>query len=563
MASPDPDTFAAWARLVGMGEEQLDLIAAMLLQEQGAFPPDITPTLKARIQDTLSHTWFLTAGDDSPVLTSKGTRPGDPLADLMFAFVLKGVLKDCNTAIRASGLEFSVDTAGILASGSPGSYAIEPSMSWHDDCAFVFVAHSSGDLRAAASHTLHSVEKAFCARGLELSFAAGKTELLLHPLGKGHQNVRQKMFTATEPRVCFLPEVGSITWVRLVRGYTHLGSAVDVTGNVAKDIQRRLSHAREAARPLRKHVFGCPQVPLPTRLMLFRGLVMSRLLHNVGSWVRLTQTNRQSWQGGCISLYRQLLTGKDVTAFFHNPDLCHKLRLPPPLDLLRLERLRLFALVASRGSLDLLRVLEASIADPGCWLTAVLEDIRWLGGLRHTPEATAMARMDISEVFMHCRSRPMLMRSLLRSAWHTSAASCTSLDFERLTVRVQTPYACRICGTVCASKRGLHAHLAAKHSLRLRGRFYARGKTCQCCSKMFSHREKLIKHLVRGSPQCLSWLRLHVQPLTMEEEAALSRCKDNTNAGTGALVRAYVGPAAMVDVLNHDTSELQCIEDYL
>ena len=563
MDRPDPDTFTAWARTVGMGEDHLDLIASMLLQEQSAFPPHLPSFLKARIQDTLSHTWFVTTGDDSPVLTSKGTRPGDPLADLMFAFVLKGVLTECNSAIEEAGLNFCVDTAGVLPSGTPGSYAIESSMSWHDDCAFVFVARSSRGLREAASHTLYSVEKAFSARGLALSFAAGKTELLLHPLGGGHQLVRQQLFTASEPQVCFLPEVGSLTWVRLVRGYTHLGSAVDVTGNVAKDIQRRLSHAREAARPLRKHVFGCPQVPLPTRAMLFRSLVMSRLLHNVGSWVRLTQTNRQSWQGGCISLYRQLLTGQDVTAFFHNHDLCHKLRLPPPLALLRFERLRLFALVACRGSVDLLRVLEAGIGDSGCWLSAVSEDIQWLGGLRQTPDTATLCRMDISEAFLHCRQRPTLMRSLLRAAWHIAAVDCQSQDFERLAIRVQAPHTCRMCGTVCASKRGLHAHLAAKHALRLRGRFYAKGRVCQCCSKLFSHREKLIKHLVRGSPQCLSWLRLHVQPLTMEEEATLSRSKDPAGAGTGALVRAYVGQGVPVEILSPDTVEPQCIEDYL
>ena len=354
-ACPDPARFAAWARSVGIGEEQLDLIASTLLAEQASFPAGMAPYLQARIQDTLSHTWFLTVGDESPVLTSKGTRPGDPLADLMFAFVLKGVLQECNKGIRAAHLDFSVDTAGILPSVAPGTYALEPSLSWHDDCAFVFTSSSAATLREAASETLYLVERAFSARGLTLSFAPGKTEVVLHPLGKGHQLARRSLFTAEAPAVCFLPEVGSTTWVRLVRGYTHLGSMVDVTGNVSKDIQRRLSHAKEAARPLLKQVFGCPQVPLPVRSMLFRSLVLSRLLHNVGSWVHLTQTNCQAWQGGCITLFRRLLTGSDVTAFFHNHDLCHKLRLPPPLNLLRFERLRLFALVACRGSLDLLR----------------------------------------------------------------------------------------------------------------------------------------------------------------------------------------------------------------
>ena len=124
-------------------------------------------------------------------------------------------------------------------------------------------------------------------------------------------------------------------------------------------------------------------------------------------------------------------------------------------------------------------------------------------------------------------------------------------------------HTCRRCGTSCTSKRGLHAHLAVKHSLRLRGGFYAKGHVCQCCSQHFSHREKLIQHLVRGSPQCLNWLRRHVQPLTIEEEQTLSRNRPSLQAGTGDLVRAYVGPAADIELVNSELVEPNCIEDYL
>ena len=101
LGNSDPGQFATWARSVGMGEDHLDLIAAMLLQDGESFPQHIPAFVRARIQDTLSCTWFLTSGDDCPVLTSKGTRPGDPLADLMFAFVLTGILRDCNEGILA------------------------------------------------------------------------------------------------------------------------------------------------------------------------------------------------------------------------------------------------------------------------------------------------------------------------------------------------------------------------------------------------------------------------------------------------------------------------------
>ena len=291
--------------------------------------------------------------------------------------------------------------------------------------------------------------------------------------------------------------------------------------------------------------------------MLFRSLVLSRLLHNTGSWDHLTQTNRQAWQGGCITSYRQLLTGQDVTAFFHILDLCHKLRLPPPADLLRFERLRLLALVASRGNATLLRILEAVVGDKGCWLTAAKEDLQWLVRLRPTPAAAMLGRFGLSEVFGHLPDHRQLMKTLLRAAWSIAAVNCCETDFERLAVRPHVQHTCRLCGASCASKRGLDADLAAKHSLRLRGRFHAKGQVCQCCPKHFSHREKLIKHLVRGSPQCLNCLRRHVQPLTIEEE------QPSLTAGTGDLARAYVGPAADIELVNSELVEPNCIEDYL
>ena len=561
---PSAESFVTWGRELGLDEDQLDLIVVTLMQDSCQLSTHLSPFLSSRIADTLSATWFSVTGDSCPVITSRGTRPGDPLADLMFAFILSGVLKDCNAAISHARLAVTVHTGGVLPGVEVGEVLLESSVSWHDDCVFLFQSADASSLRADASVVARLVAKTFQSRGLDLAYAKGKTELLLNPKGPGHQQARRVLFVPQDPAICFLPDVGVIQWVRLVRDYTHLGSDIDVTGRLRSDIRRRIGFAKAASSPLKRRVFGCRQIPLPVRRTIFRSLVLSRATHNIGAWSFMNLSSKQAWQGGCITLYRHLLCGAEVTGRFHNAALCKKLGLPPPLALIRFERVRLLSLTAQRGFTSLLQILEASIGDRHCWLTVALSDLQWLIRLRPTPAARSLQDLDLASLFGRLRDQPNLVATLVSKAWHLISQDCTEADFVRVQVETKEVMVCKMCGTTCQSRRGLHAHMALKHTLRLRGRFYARGRVCQCCNKTFSNRERLIKHLVRGRPSCLRWLQCHAQPLTADEEAALSKsCRSKGKPSTADLCRAYTGPSTPLVLRQEDARDPFCIEDFL
>ena len=139
------------------------------------------------------------------------------------------------------------------------------------------------------------------------------------------------------------------------------------------EVRRRIGEAAAAGKPLRRHVFGNKGVPLRVRVILFRSLVLSRLLHNSGSWPPLQKGEAKVWQGGVLRLYKLLLTGPDAAHDAHITAgaLCQAVGLPSPVQLLHFERAHLLYQLAVRDCQPVLALLEAGLGSPRCWLSAV------------------------------------------------------------------------------------------------------------------------------------------------------------------------------------------------
>ena len=52
----------------------------------------VSPHVERLVHDTMSHTFFTVEGIDSPVATHLGTRPGDPIGDLLFNLTMSKIL---------------------------------------------------------------------------------------------------------------------------------------------------------------------------------------------------------------------------------------------------------------------------------------------------------------------------------------------------------------------------------------------------------------------------------------------------------------------------------------
>ena len=56
------------------------------------------------VQDLFTGTWFRISGATALTLTARGTRPGDPAADILFAFTMSAFPRSLESALAAKGL---------------------------------------------------------------------------------------------------------------------------------------------------------------------------------------------------------------------------------------------------------------------------------------------------------------------------------------------------------------------------------------------------------------------------------------------------------------------------
>ena len=158
---PDASAFVRWCQGKGIDADSVDLILVALLSESAGLPSHVTGSQRSKLRDLLSSTWFVVQGSSIPVQTARGSRPGDPLADLMYAFVMAGALRDIEQGMITQGLAPTLHLAGALPDHSPSEVTCAPSISWHDDAAFLFCATHSSDLRRAAAAQLELSGKLF------------------------------------------------------------------------------------------------------------------------------------------------------------------------------------------------------------------------------------------------------------------------------------------------------------------------------------------------------------------------------------------------------------------
>ena len=86
--------------------------------------------------------------------------------------------------------------------------------------------------------------------------------------------------------------------------YTHLGTIRANSADVVGDIQRRLGLAREALKPVRARLLCNPYFSEAEKRNFVFSLVLSRLLHNAGTWVFCFDAHQAAYRRGEISLLR-------------------------------------------------------------------------------------------------------------------------------------------------------------------------------------------------------------------------------------------------------------------
>ena len=135
------------------------------------------------VHDTMTGTFFTVEGIDTPVATQKGTRPGDPIGDLLFNLTMSRILAEMKDLVLDSQTaEWFGDPARCRDFSVPEALPARgfADVSFVDDCAVAIHADNLHQLQDIAQQVVSAMHVAARRRGLHLNFDAGKTEMLWH-----------------------------------------------------------------------------------------------------------------------------------------------------------------------------------------------------------------------------------------------------------------------------------------------------------------------------------------------------------------------------------------------
>ena len=475
------------------------------------------------VRDTMSGTHFQVRQLPDICTTTRGTRPGDPLGDLLFNMIMRLILQDAK--------EYILQHADCAWMGQPtrtASFALAQDMpdaafldiAYVDDVAVALHAQSLDHLMALIKITTAAMHQATSKRGMNLNFDRGKSEVLWAVAGKGSKKLKQQI--ADQGSRLEWQDAEQPFSLSVTHSYKHLGTWLQAPPKCARDIQSRAALAKAAWGSLARPLYSKAYVGLDTKVKAFKSLTMSRMLYNAHTWCSASDLDWERWQNHLRKpmglMVKFTLMGTPPT-HVDTADLFGMADMMTPIDLAHLARLRylkrllqycpqpLWTCLAQvtdtqyswlRTCHDSCRWFQMfyphhfgpeqsqSILD---WVPFVALDIRWKGRLRAAARACIRYRRAVAE-------HHIWQKRFDRAFTAPGGVLPVSQSAQTET------WSCDACPKTFASRRALATHAGRAHGYRRRVKFYAAGDTCHACCKWYHSRKRFIEHLT-FVPTCL------------------------------------------------------------
>ena len=510
------------ASALGLDDEDLQILKHYAEQEPVLYQQDAGPLLISLARELHRQTWFVLAEDPMAKLveTQRGTRPGGTLADVLFNVLFAKVLS------RRRMPEFSCSTPRVpwhgertpflaASPGAPTTVPIEDIVYADDLCTPITCAEAS-QLRGVVSSVTADTMDVLTPHALRPNLGPTKTSAVFAPIGAGSRRARQEAFVQLKGRVPVWPESKGLLWLDLVPRYRHLGSIVTHDCKMGPEIRHRMALAASAFREGKRKLYACRAIPLPKRAALFRTHVLSILLSGAGSWPLLSKGEWQSFKGGVLGFYRQLLCLRS-TGDWHRTEaqIFSGVGLPSPEALLHAERLRLLGQLV-RSAPDQVWALLA-------WYSPYQEGIRaactWLYSQVGSTVTFGPVEQNWSEWSALIRAQPGRWKGLIRRAeasdierQHLRASFDSAVrDAWQPSVPPQVSpledmeHACLVCGLAFCTRQQWGAHAQRKHGYRNAASKLAVGRQCRSCGMRYATQSRLKTHLL-ASAKCRHYL---------------------------------------------------------
>ena len=464
---------------------------------------------RALLQDCVSGSSWLNRGDRLPVLASRGSRPGDGLADVLF-----GALMTCIIACLSSELGKHGIAHHNLAVACADEVEEPCPIAWADDLVLLADVPEAGllpsTLRCMGSVTL----EVFQQFRLRVNVSAGKTEFLIDPRGAGATAVRGELLQGDAT-----VKLGAKA-IRIAPEYKYLGVPQLPRDNGRRDIEQAIGRGRGAevaAGPLLTRsrlpwriregwiagrILPATYACLATSLAPGRNSLkpMESFLHRVRRKVW------QTWQEGHHACQKALEVLLPVTS---------------PTEALLVARCRLVVQLCVSAPARVWDIFEAALMRDVPWTRDLLQAARQIwrtalipgdlinGGIR---QAVSTKSRELLKACKRVSQHGTLLRAI-KAHWVMNKDCLEhSQPQEEAQPRPTQIWKCHVCPETRPTKHALSVHLHRTHGVVSESMSFIADTVCRWCLRDY-HSTTRLRYHIEHSSRCRCGLRHVVGPI--------------------------------------------------
>ena len=456
--------------------------------------------------DIHAETWC-SLPDQTILHTHRGTRPGSPLADIVFHVLMKAVAENidawiCQNKVHAPVLD---DADGPF-----------PSILWADDVAVPVATADATDLVPLLVRLLQAIHGFLHDRGFMLNFALGKTNAVVTFRGHGASDLRKQFQLIPRPGVsCQLSE-DTDTWLHFVPAYRHLGTMFTSDHGLDIELSTRIGMAQSAFSHLARPLLVNRHLPVNLRLRLLHALVFSKLFFGLGAWHTFTPKQLQKLIGFYTRILKRVMRWPKTQWYKTNEQVYACAKVLDVRARLAVDRLLYAHKVFAVGPpfLQHLVHLETDMT-VDAWLQGLKADLQWMHAINPTAlpadwslDMTALFDLWQSHTYpwkslVKAVSRKHMMQEMIMAEAHAMHREIFAVLQEGGVIispdpfhagRVMGEHKC-FCGDCFPTARGLLAHQRKKHKIFSVERQFLQGAICLHCGKYCWTTQRLQQHL--------------------------------------------------------------------
>jgi len=487
-----------------------------------------------------ASTWYTFDGLDTFVLTEQGSKPGDPLGDIIFAFLIAKIIKYSKSKFKS----IYPNAGNIHLPASVSIFGEHEEMdidlfcvNYVDDNAFPVIGSSAEQVVSTVCDLAACVLDSFAGHLMHCSLAPNKTAVLLGLRGKSQRTIyTNNQYFSFNSKQLFLKSnskcLGPLL-VPIVKSYKHLGRWNSASITPCIDIAKHIGSASVKVGEMAGHILGNKEIALVPKLK-FALVPVAKLLASANTWYNITEHSLQSLDFIYTRIYKLVHLGRrfDDRVSFSYSKFYSTYPTPNVLACIRGRRLRLFSRVIHSAPCSLVALLSASALYRHSFAAEIGRDLEWLFASTCFPEELGMlAPSD------HC----LMWRRLVvafPNKFRKAIKAAETIDNEALPrpieVKDAQAYACHICNVSLPDVQAYYGHMARIHHHRNPFKLRAEGTQCLACLKNYHNREKLCHHLRYSSKLCAQYYINHVPILSQD---VLRREDKSTAAMTAQLKR--------------------------